>query len=257
MFPTRDGENWYAFYGGDSTDVIRPGDSQTRISDTLGGDGNDQIFGSNDDDIIEGGKGLDALYGEDGNDEVSGNADNDWLFGDGGNDDLFGGDGSDQPYGGAGFDNLYGNEGSDWLDGGTADDVLSGGGDGDWLTGGSGYDTFKYIFVGSESSVSDPDQIMDFSAADDIIDVLEGEGALPSNYAEDTINYGGGYNNAKVLAIALLNEGLLDEGNTYAFVTDQVDGYLFIDFQQNGTIDAGIILSGLTSVSDFDFYNIL
>jgi hypothetical protein len=49
-------------------------------------------------------------------------------------------------------------------------------------------------------------------------------------------------------------------------VTDQVDGYLFVDcFQGNGEgfdegvyagVEVGIILKGLTSISDFDPSNI-
>jgi hypothetical protein len=51
------------------------------------------------------------------------------------------------------------------------------------------------------------------------------------------------------------------------FVTDQVDGYLFVDWLQgdgegydeglHAGIEVGIILKGLTSISDFDSHNIL
>jgi hypothetical protein len=57
--------------------------------------------------------------------------------------------------------------------------------------------------------------------------------------------------------VSLLNGGLLEESHTFVFVTDGIDGYLFADFMENGTLDMGIILKGLTSVSDFDFNNII
>jgi hypothetical protein len=82
---------------------------------------------------------------------------------------------------------------------------------------------------------------------------------------EDTIGalhgVGAGYDAAKKHA-----ESLLTGGKTYAFVTDQVDGYLFVDWvQADGEgvdggvyagVEVGIILKGLTSISDFDSYNI-
>src|SRR5262245_11528116 len=241
--------------GGDGSESTRAGIPGNIYRDTLGTDGNDTIFGGDKDDVFDGGKGLDAIYGGGGNDEISGGPDTDWLFGEDDQDNLFGGDGADQLYGGPGLDRLHGNEGNDWLDGESGDDFLSGGGDGDWLTGGSGFDTFSYIFAGSESSVDHPDQIMDFSTADDVIDLPVSP--LPSDYTEDTIGYGKGYDAAKIKAVSLVNDSLLTDSYTYAFVTDGVNGYLFADFEENGTIDTGIILVGLTSLSDFDFTDII
>lgn len=54
---------------------------------------------------------------------------------------------------------------------------------------------------------------------------------------------------------------LLNSDKAYAFVTDEVDGYLFVDAQSGGPvsdveIEMGIILVGLTAVSDFEFTNL-
>ena len=54
---------------------------------------------------------------------------------------------------------------------------------------------------------------------------------------------------------------LLNSDKAYAFVTDQVNGYLFVDAQSGGTtsdaaIEMGIILVGLTSESDFEWTNV-
>ena len=256
-------------YGDDGSDLHGPGNAQPSNRETKGGDANNQIYGGDDDEIIDGGGGNDAIYGGGGNDTIYGNndyphdgsnpAETDWLFGEGGDDKLYGDNGDDFLYGGDGWDELYGNEGNDWLDGESGNDVLSGGAGSDWLTGGSGLDRFKYLFGGDESSVDDPDQIMDFTDIHDLIDVAEADPFTdPSvSYAEGTISYGGGYNDAKVLAVSLLNGGSLEESNTFAFVTDGIDGYLFADFAENGTLDMGIILKGLTSLSDFDFNNIV
>jgi len=224
-----------------------------------GGDGNDEIFGGSNDDTIKGGNGFDRLYGENGDDRIYGGADTDWLFGGGDQDQLFGEDGCDQLYGGEGNDFLDGGELSDWLDGGTGWDVLVGGGDADWLTGGSGYDDFQFVmgnWYNPDSPAFNPDTIMDYSTTEDHI-VLLGSQLDPvlANYVEDTIGYGAGYDAAKMHAMSLLNGD-----KTYAFVTDKVDGYLFIEpwagqFPAIETV--GIKLVGLTSVSDFDWYDVI
>jgi Ca2+-binding RTX toxin-like protein len=182
-------------------------------------------------------------------------------FADGGGDQdqLFGEDGCDQLYGGEGNDFLDGGELSDWLDGGTGWDVLVGGGDADWLTGGSGYDDFQFVmgnWYNPDSPAFNPDTIMDYSTTEDHI-VLLGSQLDPvlANYVEDTIGYGAGYDAAKMHAMSLLNGD-----KTYAFVTDKVDGYLFIEpwagqFPAIETV--GIKLVGLTSVSDFDWYDVI
>jgi Ca2+-binding RTX toxin-like protein len=239
--------------------------------EAYGGDGNDKIFGSSSRDILDGGEGLDQLYGGDRNDDIYGGADTDWLLGEDGNDHLFGGDGCDQLYGGEDYDELYGDELSDWLDGGSGDDVLMGGEDADHLTGGSGLDQFAFnfenLFVG-DSWASNPDKIWDFNHNYDTI-VLEGPGFDPyptAEYVEAELpafhGVGAGYDAAKKHA-----ESLLDGGKKYVFVTDKVDGYLFVDWVQgdgegydeglHAGVDVGIILKGLTSISDFDSHNIL
>jgi Ca2+-binding RTX toxin-like protein len=231
------------------------------IQKIQGTDGDDEIVGWDGIDIIDGGGGEDTIYGGGGNDVISGNngyphdgsnpAETDWLEGEGGDDKLYGDNGDDFLFGGDDSDELFGNEGSDWLDGGDGLDVLCGGDWGDWLTGGSGYDTFKYNFPGSESSVADPDQIMDFTDNNDTIDFPEFEEDFYGTYEEDTISYNGGYTAAKDHAASFL-----DGSTTYAFVTDKVNGYLFADFNENGEIDSAIILVGLTELSDFAFGNI-
>jgi Ca2+-binding RTX toxin-like protein len=212
------------------------------------------IFDS-EDDIIKGGEGTDVLSGGDGHDHIYGRGGYDFLFGDDDND------------------HLYGEDGGDWLDGGAGNDELVGGEGGDWLTGGPGYDTFQFtvpeakyaLFVKPDSWVDNPDEIMDFSTFDDQI-VLLGWGITPapSQYEEATIDQGAGYDAARTHAETLLNN---DNSMLYAFVTDGVDGYLFVDvFKGDGGeytdglyegVEMGIKLAGLTNVSHFDFNDIV
>jgi Ca2+-binding RTX toxin-like protein len=96
-----------------------------------GGDGNDTLTGTTDDD---------RLFGESGNDNLTGLTGNDYLDGGTGNDKLSGWAGNDTLVGGEGDDELNGNEGNDSLDGGVGNDGLNGGDGNDQITGGVGND---------------------------------------------------------------------------------------------------------------------
>jgi Ca2+-binding RTX toxin-like protein len=88
------------------------------------------------------------LYGGDGNDWLDGSYDNDTLYGGSGNDTLGNSvvpePGDDLMYGEGGNDQLYGGDGNDTLIGGTGNDTLVGGAGNDRLTGNSGNDRFVY-----------------------------------------------------------------------------------------------------------------
>jgi Ca2+-binding RTX toxin-like protein len=246
--------------GGDEDDATYGFDDKQDGSDVLsvhfdGTDGNDQVFGGPNDDTIKGGKGLDALCGEGGDDWIYGGADRDWLFGGDGQDHLFGEDGCDDLYGDAGQDVLYGGELSDLLDGGAGSDILVGGEGADWLTGGSGYDSFQINWENlfkHDSPAFQPDVIMDFSSFDDVIELIgTGPFLSPAEYVEATIDYGAGYEKAREQALSLLES----DDKQYAFVTDGVDGYLFVEVYPNDAledVEIGVILKGLTALSDFD-----
>ena len=207
-----------------------------------GGSGNDLIVGTTGDDI---------LYGHDGNDTIIGGAGFDWLEGGNGRDFIYGGDYIDYLFGQAGNDVLYGNAGNDSLEGGSGHDVLVGGAGRDYLAGNSGYDTFQFNIPDgwTDSPVSNPDKILDFSATDDWIDVPVAGNA--SNYFELSIGYDDGYDEALAFAKNYM------EGGNYVFVTDHVNGYLFADLNDNGTVETGIVLVGLTNLSDFDQSNLI
>ncbi|MFT5132702.1 MAG: Ca2+-binding RTX toxin-like protein, partial [Gammaproteobacteria bacterium] len=116
------------------------------IQSVTGGEFKDAIFGTADDNILNGGAGIDRLFGNDGTDTLIGGAGNDYL------------DGGDNPS----TTNLQ------ILNGGTGDDILISGNGNDKLIGGKGKDIF--VFENDwgqdiiESSILDSkEDILDFS----------------------------------------------------------------------------------------------
>ncbi|WP_313360652.1 M10 family metallopeptidase C-terminal domain-containing protein, partial [Mixta calida] len=114
--------------------------------------GNDRLYGGENDDLLYGGNGNDTLYGENGNDR------------------LWGGEGADALYGGSGNDILYGENGNDRLEGGAGIDRLYGGGGADKLYGGDGNDLFIFTRA-SDSLPALRDLIGDFASGRDKIDL--------------------------------------------------------------------------------------
>jgi Ca2+-binding RTX toxin-like protein len=101
------------------------GTDANEIIDALSG--NDRVRAEGGDDVVDGGEGNDRLEGGDGRDELSGGAGNDHLLGGNDSDLLLGGDGSDRLIGGSGKDQLEGGGDNDELTGGAGHDQLDGG----------------------------------------------------------------------------------------------------------------------------------
>jgi Ca2+-binding RTX toxin-like protein len=106
-----------------------------------GGDGNDTLTGTTDDDQIYGDSGNDNLTGLAGNDYLDGAIGNDKLSGWAGSDTLIGGEGEDELNGNEGNDSLIGGEGNDNLNGGDGNDQIAAGVGNDVITTGDGVDT--------------------------------------------------------------------------------------------------------------------
>ncbi len=124
------GDDW--IWGSPQDDQIQGGFGNDWIfglagRDTIdGGAGHDNLYGGAGDDLIQGGQGDDRLSGDDGCDTLLGDAGNDWLWGNLGNDELQGGAGKDSLFGGWGDDRLQGGAGDDWLSGEQGRDYLDG-----------------------------------------------------------------------------------------------------------------------------------
>lgn len=106
----------------------------------VGNGGNDVILGHEGDDLLRGGGGDDVLRGGPGKDTLRGGGGNDVLRGGRGHDTLVGGEGNETLRGGRGNDTLRGGPGNDTLRGQQGHDILRGGGGNDVLRGGRGND---------------------------------------------------------------------------------------------------------------------
>ncbi len=129
-------------------------DLDTSGFDAFGEQGNDNLIGNDQVNILSGGLGNDSAFGGAGDDAI---------FGDAGDDSLSGGDDGDQLFGGDGLDELNGGEGRDLLAGGAGTDTLA---------GDAGQDVFIFKSIADSVKGSGRDQILDFSHAEgDKIDV--------------------------------------------------------------------------------------
>jgi VCBS repeat-containing protein len=87
------------------------------IANNVPTDGEDVLYGTNEEDTMDAGAGNDIALGLDGNDSILGGDGNDLIHGGDGGDMLDGGDGDDRVYGGWGADTLLGGPGRDELHG--------------------------------------------------------------------------------------------------------------------------------------------
>jgi Ca2+-binding RTX toxin-like protein len=229
-----------------------------------GTEGHDfDLIGTDGADVIEGLGGQDYIWGFGGDDIIFAGEDNDHVFAGLGNDQVYGGGGTDHLFGDGGNDLLLGEWGTDYLYGGEGNDELWGGAGQDWLWGGPDRDTF--VFGTSDSDLSNPDHIMDFeggvprsSLVGDTIDMFWGPAGTASNYDECTMETGAGYNAARDLAENwFAGDSYIGGDLSYLFITDGVDGYFFSDVDSNGTMDHGIVLEDLSSLSGFSYKNIV
>lgn len=107
----------------------------------FGFEGEDRLDGKNGDDCIVGGPHDDRLEGGRGNDVMFGNEGEDRMEGDRGDDLMFGGEGADKMEGDRGNDELFGEGGDDELEGDRGNDTLIGGDGFDEADGGRNVDT--------------------------------------------------------------------------------------------------------------------
>lgn len=141
------------------------GDVISDFENVIGGNGDDQLTGTDETNTIQGRNGSDTIDGGDGNDRISGGAGGDVLDGGAGVDTLHYGGSADgvsinlvtaeasggdaegdvisnfeNVTGGNGDDTITGNDGVNVLTGGFGDDTLNGGGGNDVIRGGAGAD---------------------------------------------------------------------------------------------------------------------
>jgi Ca2+-binding RTX toxin-like protein len=143
-------------------------DKLISIEEVCAGSGNDlmtgtiriasQLDGGGGNDTINGGSAADSLLGGDGADSIVAGKGNDYIDGGVGSDVISGGDGADM---------IIGGDGNDSIHGGMGKDVISGGDGADSIAGGAGNDSFIFA-AAADSTVSNSDQISDFTSGDKI-----------------------------------------------------------------------------------------
>lgn len=144
-----------------------------------------EIFGTGNDDTLNGNYknndiwgygGADEIHGDDGADNIYGGNGDDTLYGDIGGDSLYGGNDDDTLYGSYGHDTLIGGNGRDYLYGEQHNDYLNGGAGVDFLYGGSGMDTLLGV---------DGNDILDGGEDDDVLRGMLGDDRLFGRIGED------------------------------------------------------------------------
>ncbi|MFQ6553778.1 hypothetical protein AAD018_015680 [Aestuariibius insulae] len=161
--------------GGGGNDWIQGGRGDDHI---IGGDGNDEIMAEAGDDLIEGGRGDDTLSASDGNDIV---------YGGEGRDNMGGGEGNDRIYGGDGNDTIGAGPGDDWLDAGDGNDITSGGPGQDTVIGGAGNDTMAGSFGTDHIEGGDGDDMLGGGYGFDVMYGGNGNDSIGSGYHADTV----------------------------------------------------------------------
>ncbi|WP_248742010.1 MULTISPECIES: serralysin family metalloprotease [unclassified Pseudomonas] len=135
--------------------------------------------------------------------------------------------------GGSGNDLLIGNSAANELIGGAGNDIIYGGGGGDTLWGGEGADTFVFG-AASDSTMTAPDWIMDFTSGLDKID-LSGIAGFATGAA--TLNFVSGFTGHAGDAIL-----------TYFAETNQTS--LMIDLTGQGSVDFAVGVVGQAVAAD-------
>jgi hypothetical protein len=138
----------------------------------LGGDdhilawgGNDAVFAGRGDDHVDGGAGNDELHGQRGDDLIEGGNGNDGLHGDRGNDGLAGGAGNDDIEGGRGRDFIVSGAGHDTLEGGAGQDKFV-------IRQGTGVDTVEDLQSNDRVDLRD----FNFASGDAVIAAFQQRG---------------------------------------------------------------------------------
>ena len=160
-----------------------------------------------------------------------------------------------QGFGGA--DILFGGAGRDTIIGGFGSDTIFGGADRDILVGGLGDDTFHFAKHDSGPNIWQADTIVDFHADQgDEIELGSNSFTSGRQYRETSIPDSGNHEQNYNLALSFAKSHMGGEVQAI-FVTDHHDGYLFADIDHNGLVDTGIQLSGLDSITDFSWRNLV
>ena len=192
-----------------------------------GTDGDDELLGDNDNNVISGYAGNDTIRAYHGDDVIDGGVGDDSIYAGGGGDVVHAGDGDDYVEGGneqpeASGDVINGGAGNDVLDGEGGTDTLHGGTGKNTLTGGDNADTFVY-----DMAQEGDDTITDFSSEDTLeVQGLSGTEVAVKESGSDV-----------VIAMS-------DNGGTTGTITLQDVSFSALDASQFEGVDTLTLLPG-------------
>jgi hypothetical protein len=238
---TATGRGTDLLYGGEGADTIRAGDGNNTI---LGGTGNATVDSLDGADLITSGAGNDLILGNGGDDTVAASGGADTVVGGFGRDVLLGNQGDDVLLGNQGDDALFGGQGADTVVGGQGNDVLYGNQGDDLLYGNEGLNTFVFASGDTDfrSGQGTGDTVADFVTGTDRIDFAAGPGGSASNFGATSTT------STDFASVQAAAQALIDDGVTYAFVADGVDGFLFTTGGTGTAITDAVKLAGAGSV---------
>ncbi|WP_132962053.1 beta strand repeat-containing protein [Tepidimonas ignava] len=189
------------------------------------------------------------------------------ITGGSGDDTLLGSGNADTISGGAGNDTITGGAGADVLTGGAGNDTITGGAGADVLTGGAGNDKFV-IATATDSTLAKTDKITDFVAntyGQGTNNAANADGAKAADSAKwtgDVIDLTAAtptklellvVNNAADAQTFIQNAATDTTLTAVNIALDSSTGKLYIDFDNSGTVDTVIELTGVTTITEAAF----
>lgn len=246
---------------GDGTDTL------VSIENVVGSRHNDFLMGSDESNHLNGREGNDTLDGLAGRDTLAGGDGDDVLRGGAGGDRLDGGEGIDtisyvgssqgvivdlggRAVGGdargdtfVGVENIRGSSHGDGLTGDAGNNVLIGGAGRDVLAGGEGDDRFVFELT-RDSTVDNPDRIIDFTQGADTID-LALLGAVFTGFEDGR--------NSRIQAPLTLVDRFTGQDGQVDIVIGATNTMVFVDLDGDKRADFSLELAGRIDLNASDF----
>lgn len=169
---------------------------------------------------------------------------------------------------GEGDDTITGTAGNDTIDAGAGRDTVKSSAGADTITLGDGNDVYELVLA-TDSVLAKSDVITGFSAntkgqGTAAADVAKGATITVADLTGDTIDvaglFAGGVVGIKVFVASnaadaqtfIQNTGA-DATNFTGFALDSSSGKVYMDFDQNGTVDSVVTLTGVTTITEAAF----
>jgi Ca2+-binding RTX toxin-like protein len=229
----------FNFDGSAETDGHFNVTSNSRPDVIMTGAGNDTINSGSGTDIIDTGEGNNTVTTTGtGNDTIDTYTGTDSVTTASGNDNIETREGVDNISSGGGVDTIDAGDGNDTVDAGSGDDFITGGLGADMLTGGAGADDFIYGALADSSGLGMTDTVLDFVSGVDEFDFSVGAGLFAATaFVGNAATFGSA-------------QGGLTVGNGIEIVYQQDDQVLWVDINDDATLNADDLQIALTGITE-------